>query len=76
VLGRTEQGTAVFRVAQDASVASKRGEVQNVDARELAVSPQTQSVVVLGRTGTTWKDDGNQWQPFLTGKFSAIAYPG
>jgi hypothetical protein len=76
VLGRTEQGTAVFRVAQDASVTSKRGEVQNVDARELAVSPQTQSVVVLGRTGTTWKDDGNQWQPFLTGKFSAIAYPG
>ena len=76
VLGRTEQGTAVFRVAQDASVASKRGEVQNVDARQLAVSPQTQSVVVLGRTGTTWKDDGNQWQPFLTGKFSAIAYPG
>jgi hypothetical protein len=76
VLGRTEQGTAVFRVAQDASVASKRGEVQNVDARELAVSPQTQSVVVLGRTGATWKDDGNQWQPFLGGKFSAIAYPG
>ena len=52
------------------------GEAQDFEAKELAVSPQTQSVIMVGSRGGTWKDDGARWQPFLDHAVSAIAYPG
>jgi len=77
VLMRADRSAALppYRVAQDASLILPKGEGQNWDANEIAVSPQTQSAIIVGRTGITWKDDGNQWQRFLDG-ISTIAYPG
>jgi hypothetical protein len=63
-------------VAQDASLVTQKGEAQDFDAAELAVSPQTQSVIMVGTRGRSWKDDGTRWQPFLDHTISAIAYPG
>ncbi|HVD18516.1 MAG TPA: LpqB family beta-propeller domain-containing protein [Propionibacteriaceae bacterium] len=76
VLSRSEGSSTLFRVAHDASHISQKGEAQTWDADELAVSPQTQSAIVVGSKGGTWKDDGNQWQPFLDHAVSSIAYPG
>jgi hypothetical protein len=40
------------------------------------LTPSTGSTaIIVGRNGQTWKDDGNQWLPFLD-KISTIAYPG
>ena len=58
------------------ALVTQKGEIQNVDAVEIAVSPQTQSVIIRSRSGRTWKDDGNQWQPFLDHAVTGIAYPG
>jgi hypothetical protein len=76
VLGKAGGNSTLFRVAQDASLVTQKGEAQDFDADELAVSPQTQSVIMVGRQGGTWKDDGTQWQPFLDHPITAIAYPG
>lgn len=76
VLSKSEGSSTLLRVAQDASIVAQKGESQNWDANELAVSPQTQSVIVVGAGGGTWKYDGNQWQRFLGHAVSAIAYPG
>jgi hypothetical protein len=76
VLGKAGGNSALFRVAQDASLVTQKGAAQDFDADELAVSPQTQSVIMVGRQSGTWKDDGTQWQPFLDHAISAIAYPG
>jgi hypothetical protein len=77
VLGKAAGGNStLFRVAQDASLVTQKGEAQDFDAKELAVSPQTQSVIMVGRQGGTWKDDGTRWQQFLDHDISAIAYPG
>jgi hypothetical protein len=76
VLGKAGGNSTLFRVAQDASLVTQKGEAQDFDAKELAVSPQTQSVIMVGSRGGTWKDDGTRWQPFLNHKISAIAYPG
>jgi len=76
VLGKAGGNSTLFRVAQDASLVTQKGEAQDFDAKELAVSPQTQSVIMVGRRGGTWKDDGTRWQPFLDHAISAIAYPG
>jgi hypothetical protein len=76
VLGKAGGNSRLFRVAQDASLVTQKGEAQNFDADELAVSPQTQSVIMVGSRGRSWKDDGTQWQPFLDHVISAIAYPG
>jgi lipoprotein LpqB-like beta-propeller protein/sporulation and spore germination protein len=76
VLSKKAGTSTLFRVAQDASLVTQKGETQNVDAVEIAVSPQTQSVIIRGRAGRTWKDDGNQWQPFLDHPVTGIAYPG
>ena len=36
---------------------------------------RTQTAVVVGAAGQTWRDDGSQWLPFLD-KIKTIAYPG
>jgi hypothetical protein len=76
VLGKAGGNSTLFRVAQDASLVTQKGEAQDFDAAELAVSPQMQSVIMVGSRGGTWKDDGTRWQPFLDHAISAIAYPG
>ncbi len=76
VLGKAGGNSTLFRVTQDASLVTQKGEAQDFDAAQLAVSPQTQSVIMVGSRGGTWKDDGTRWQPFLDHVISAIAYPG
>jgi lipoprotein LpqB-like beta-propeller protein/sporulation and spore germination protein len=76
VLGKAGGNSTLFRVVQDASLVTQKGEAQDFDAKELAVSPQTQSVIMVGSRGGTWKDDGTRWQPFLDHAITAIAYPG
>jgi Lipoprotein LpqB beta-propeller domain/Sporulation and spore germination len=77
VLGaaRTDAAYAPFRVVEDASQISKEGEPENWNAIELAVLPRTQSAIIVGTRGQTWKDNGSQWVPFVD-KVSTIAYPG
>jgi hypothetical protein len=77
VLGTTYNDSAhtPYRVVEDASRITAEGEPQNWDANELAVLPGTQTVIIVGRTGQTWKDDGSRWLPFLKG-VSTVAYPG
>ena len=58
VLGKAGGNSTLFRVAQDASLVTQKGEAQDFDAVELAVSPQTQSAIMVGSRGGTWKDDG------------------
>jgi Lipoprotein LpqB beta-propeller domain/Sporulation and spore germination len=76
VLGKTGGNSTLFRVTQDASLVTQKGEAQDFDAKELAVSPQMQSVIMVGSRGRSWKDDGTRWQLFLNHEISAIAYPG
>jgi hypothetical protein len=78
VLGAADADSAFspFRVVEDASRITAEGDSQNWDAIQLAVLPRTQTAVVLGRGGHTWKDDGSQWLPFPLEGISAIAYPG
>ncbi|HKN43154.1 MAG TPA: LpqB family beta-propeller domain-containing protein [Propionibacteriaceae bacterium] len=77
VLGSADATTAnaPFRVVEDASQITPKGESENWNAVELAVLPRTQAAIVVGQDGRTWKDDGNQWQPFID-KISTVAYPG
>jgi Lipoprotein LpqB beta-propeller domain/Sporulation and spore germination len=77
VLGSADTTTAYapFRVVEDASQITPKGESENWDAVQLAVLPRTQAAIVVGHDGRTWKDDGNQWQPFID-KISTVAYPG
>jgi hypothetical protein len=77
VLGAVDAATAVapYRVVEDASRIKAEGEPANWDAKELAVLPGTQTAIIVGRTGKTWKDDGGGWLSFLEG-VSTIAYPG
>jgi hypothetical protein len=76
VLGATYNDSAntPYRVVEDASRITAEGEPQNWDAEELAVLPRTQTAIIVGRTGQTWKDVGSEWLPFLKG-ISTIAYP-
>jgi Lipoprotein LpqB beta-propeller domain len=77
VLGSADATTAYapFGVVEDASQITPKGESENWNAIELAVLPRTQAAIVVGHDGRTWKDDGNQWQPFID-KISTVAYPG
>jgi len=77
VLGSADATTAYapFRVVEDASQITPKGESESWNAVELAVLPRTQAAIVVGHDGRTWKDDGNQWQPFID-KISTVAYPG
>jgi hypothetical protein len=77
VLGaaRTDAAYAPFRVVEDASQISKEGEPENWNAIELAVLPRTQSAIIVGTRGQTWKDNGSQWVRFVDKGVSTIAYP-
>ncbi len=68
---------APYRVVEDASRITAEGEPPSSDAVELAVLPQTQTAIIVGRNGDTWKDDGSQWLRFLDEKIKikTIAYP-
>jgi Lipoprotein LpqB beta-propeller domain/Sporulation and spore germination len=78
VLGtaKTDAAYAPFRVVEDASEITKEGEPENWDAVELAVQPGTQSAVIIGRDGKTWKDNGSEWETFVDKVVSTVAYPG
>jgi hypothetical protein len=41
------------------------------------VLPQTQTAIIVGGSGDTWKDNGSQWLRFLDEKIKikTIAYP-
>jgi hypothetical protein len=75
VLGAADATTAYtpYQVVADASRITAEGEPAN--AKELAVLPGTQTAIIVGRTGKTWKDDRSEWLPFLDG-VSTVAYPG
>jgi hypothetical protein len=77
VLGaaNTDTAYAPFRVVQDASQITKEGEPENWDALEVTVLPRTQTAIIVGRGGQTWKYNGSRWVPFVD-KVSTIAYPG
>jgi hypothetical protein len=77
VLGVANPGTAVapFRVVEDASRITPEGEPENWVAVELAVLPRTQTAIIIGAKGHTWKDNGSQWLPFVD-HVRTIAYPG
>jgi hypothetical protein len=66
---------APFRVVEDASRITPEGEPKNWDAVELTVLPRTQTAVIIGARGHTWKDSGSQWMPFVD-HMRTIAYPG
>jgi hypothetical protein len=78
VLGAAATTTpyAPFRVVEDASRITKEGDPENWDAVELAVLPRTQSAIIVGSGGLTWKDNGSQWVRFVDKGVSTIAYPG
>jgi hypothetical protein len=64
-----------FRISQDVSGISPDNEPTTWDASQLTVSLSTQTAVVVGRKGQTWRDDGGQWQPYLD-RVRTAAYPG
>jgi Lipoprotein LpqB beta-propeller domain/Sporulation and spore germination len=73
----TEDAAPVaVRVAADASQISAEGaEPSGWEARQLTVLIRPQTVVVVGRTGRTWRDNGSEWLPLLD-DVTAVAYPG
>ena len=75
-LGATTTPNTSFQVVQDASRITAQGGPENSNAVQLAALPGTQSSIIVGRDGRTWKDDGNQWLPFLREEVGTIAYPG
>ncbi|HEY5821650.1 MAG TPA: LpqB family beta-propeller domain-containing protein [Propionibacteriaceae bacterium] len=62
-------------INQDASQITAQGQANQWDAVEVTVLLRTQTALVVGRGGQTYKDDGNQWQPFLD-NIKTLAYPG
>ena len=76
LLGATDDAPLVpVRVAADASrVIPERG-VDDWGARQLTVLARPQTAVVVGADGQAWRDDGNQWLPFLDDVVT-VAYAG
>jgi hypothetical protein len=66
---------APFRVVEDASRITTEGAAENWDAVELTVLPRTQTAIIIGSKGHTWRDNGSQWLPFVD-HVRTIAYPG
>jgi hypothetical protein len=64
-----------FRISQDASRINSEGESTNWDPVELTVLLGSQAAIVIGRNGQTYRDEGNQWAPYVE-QVSTIAYPG
>lgn len=79
VLGATsrESGTLPYQVTQDASLITPLSEPNNTDPVEVTVLLGTQGAqtsVLIGRKGQSFRDDGEQWSPLLTG-CSTLAFP-
>ncbi len=77
VLGAASNSASLglVQLNQDASEIVAEPPADNWDAEQLTVLLRTQTALVLGGEGQTYKDDGNRWQPFLS-HMKAIAYPG
>jgi hypothetical protein len=77
VLGAASKTTSLqpFRISQDASRITPEGESTNWDPVELTVLLGSQAAIVIGRDGQSYRDEGNQWAPYVD-KVSTIAYPG
>jgi hypothetical protein len=64
-------------VAADGSrIASVSDQPPAWDAQELTVLSRPQTTVVVGARGSTWRNSGNQWLPFLEDNVKTITYPG
>jgi hypothetical protein len=70
-----EAPLTAYRVDQDASSISVIGEPMTWDAVAVTVSLESQTVVVLDRSGQTWWDGSTQWLTLLD-KVSAVACAG
>ena len=72
-----ESTFAPFRVVEDASRITAEGEPPNTEAVEVTVLPRTQTAIIVGGNGDSWKDAGSQWLRFLDDKIKikTIAYP-
>jgi hypothetical protein len=77
VLGAASKSAPLqpFRISQDASRINSEGESTNWDPVELTVLLGSQAAIVIGRNGQTYRDEGNQWAPYVE-QVSTIAYPG
>jgi Lipoprotein LpqB beta-propeller domain/Sporulation and spore germination len=72
----SDAAMAPVRVTADGSrISVEGGEPANWDAEQLTVLYRPQTTVVVGADGRTWRDEGQQWLPFLE-DIDAIAYPG
>lgn len=71
----TDVPLTVYRVSQDASSIAAVGEPIAWDAVSLTVSLKSETVVVLDRSGQTWRDGSTQWVTLLD-KVGAIACSG
>jgi hypothetical protein len=67
---------APYRVVEDASRITERGNRGNWRPAKLAFSPRRQTAIIVDAAGQTWKYDGNQWSPFMKEKVSSITFPG
>ena len=77
VLGAASKTASLqpFRISQDASRIISEGESSNWDPVELTVLLGSQAAIVVGRNRQTYRDEGNQWAPYVE-DVSTIAYPG
>lgn len=77
VLGAASKGgpIAPFRIAENASQISDEGAADEWAPVELTVLLRTQTAIILGEDGQTWKDDGSNWVAYVD-KITALAYPG
>ncbi len=64
-----------YQVSEDASQISPPTEPNNWDAVEVTTLMGSETSVVIGRTGQTYKGDGATWLPFVAG-CSTMAFPG
>lgn len=64
-----------YQVSEDASTISPPTEPNTWDAVELTTLIGSDTSVVIGRTGQTYKGDGATWLPFVAG-CTTMAFPG
>ena len=77
VLGSVDAKLTVspYAVSEDASTVTDQGEALSWNPTQLAVLLRTQSAIIRSRNGSTWRDQGTTWVPFVSG-VDAVAYPG
>ena len=77
VLGSADEKLTAspYAVSEDASTITDQGEALSWNPTQVAVLLRTQSAIILSRNGSTWRDQGTTWAPFVGG-VEAVAYPG